>query len=66
MVLRGRLAPDVGALLQRALDAAGEALYQRSRGAVSVTPATDPAAEAPTRSQKQADALALLAETALH
>jgi 5-methylcytosine-specific restriction endonuclease McrA len=66
VVLRGRLAPEVGALLLRALDAAGEALYQRSRGEVSVMRTTDPAAEAPTRGQRQADALALLAETALH
>jgi hypothetical protein len=66
VVLRGRLAPEVGALLLRALDAARETLYQRRRGAASVTEATDPAAEAPTRAQQQADALALLAETALH
>jgi len=43
VVLRGRLAPEVGALLVQALAAAREALYQ----------------------QQQADALALLAETAL-
>ena len=66
MVLRGRLAPEVGALFLRALDAAGEALYQRSRGEASVTPATDPATEAPSRGQRQADALALLAEAALN
>ena len=33
VVVRGRLAPEVGALLLRALDAAREALYQRSRAA---------------------------------
>ncbi|MGH7385997.1 MAG: DUF222 domain-containing protein, partial [Candidatus Rokuibacteriota bacterium] len=32
VVLRGRLTPDVGALLLRALDAARETLYQRARG----------------------------------
>ena len=64
VVLRGRLAPEVGALLLRALDAARETLYQRCR--VIVPPASDPAAETPTRAQQQADALALLAETALH
>ena len=66
MVLRGRLTPEVGALLLRALDAARETLYQRSRATRAVPPATDPAAAAPTRAQQQADALALLAETALH
>src|SRR5437016_3573499 len=45
--IRGRLTPEVGALLMQALAAAREALYQR-------------------REQQQADALALLAESALH
>jgi 5-methylcytosine-specific restriction endonuclease McrA len=66
VVLRGRLAPEVGALLLRALDAARETLYQKRRAAEAVLPAGDPATEAPTRAQQQADALALLAETALH
>jgi 5-methylcytosine-specific restriction endonuclease McrA len=66
VVLRGRLAPEVGALLLRALDAARETLYQRRRASEAVLPAADPAAAAPTRAQQQADALALLAETALH
>jgi hypothetical protein len=66
VVLRGRLAPEVGALFLRALDAARETLYQRRRASGAALPATDPASEAPTRAQQQADALALLAETALH
>jgi hypothetical protein len=66
VVLRGRLTPEVGALLQRALDAARETLYRRSRREATTENATDPAAQAPTRAQQQADALALLAETALH
>src|SRR6266478_2785325 len=66
LVLRGRLAPEVGALLLRALDAARETLYQRRRATGALPPPTDPAVEAPTRPQQQADALALLAETALH
>ncbi len=66
VMLRGRLTPEAGALLLRALDAARETLYQRRRADEAVRPATDPAAEAPTRPQQQADALALLAETALH
>jgi 5-methylcytosine-specific restriction endonuclease McrA len=56
----------VGALLLRALDAARETLYQKRRAAEAVQPAGDPAGEAPTRAQQQADALALLAEAALH
>ncbi|MGH7397706.1 MAG: DUF222 domain-containing protein, partial [Candidatus Rokuibacteriota bacterium] len=66
VVLRGRLTPDVGALLLRALDAARETLYQRARGAGVPPAATDPAMAPPTRAQQQADALALVAETALH
>jgi hypothetical protein len=64
VLLRGRLTPEAGALLLRALDAARELLYQRHR-AVVPTP-SDPSAEAPTRPQQHADALALLAETTLH
>ena len=67
VVLRGRLAPEEGALLLRALDAARETLYQRRRNNGSVPPpAADPLAEPPARAQQQADALALLAEAALH
>jgi 5-methylcytosine-specific restriction endonuclease McrA len=74
IVIRGRLAPEVGALLLRALDAARETLYQQARAEGAATdaatgatdPATDPAQEPPTMAQQQADALALLAETALH
>jgi len=67
VVLKGRLEPEVGALLMQALAAARESLYQRDRerdraaagrGGVS--------AEMPPVSQQQADALALVAETALH
>jgi 5-methylcytosine-specific restriction endonuclease McrA len=67
VVLRGRLEPEVGALLLQALAAARETLYQRAR-----VPDGDAAgsggvsAETPTMAQQQADALALLAETALH
>src|SRR2546428_1301446 len=58
VVIRGRLAPEVGALLVQALAAAREALYQQRPAGVS--------AETPTMAQQQADALGLLAETALH
>jgi hypothetical protein len=57
--IRGRLTPEVGALLLKALAAARETLYQRRR---EQAPEADP----PTMEQQQADALALLAETALH
>jgi 5-methylcytosine-specific restriction endonuclease McrA len=65
VVLRGRLEPEVGALLLRALEAAREMLYQQARQAAAADSA-HPAAEPPTLAQQQADALALLAETALH
>ncbi len=66
VVLRGRLEPDAGALLLRALVAAREQLYQRARAGADVDGLNDPAAEPPTMPQQQADALVLLAETALH
>jgi hypothetical protein len=61
VVLRGRLAPEVGALFLRALEAARETLYQQAP-----VEATDPAQDPPSGEQQRADALALLAETALH
>jgi 5-methylcytosine-specific restriction endonuclease McrA len=67
VVVRGRLTPEAGALLLRALDAARETLYQRRRASGAAAPLpTDPAEETPSRAQQQADALVLLAETALH
>ena len=63
VVLRGRLEPEVGALLVQALDAARETLYQRARAEAAPT---DPSGDPPTPAQQRADALALLAETALH
>ena len=59
VTIRGRLEPEVGALLLQALAAAREALSQRRR-AEHVPAGTSPLA------QQQADALALLAESALH
>ncbi len=66
VMLRGRLAPEVGALLMRALAAARETLYQRGRREEAGAGPADPVAQRPTMAQQQADALALLAETALH
>jgi hypothetical protein len=75
VVVRGRLAPEVGAVLVQALAAAREALYQRA-GQQDVDPnppgvpaevsTFDVPAETPTMARRQADALALIAETALH
>ncbi len=66
VVVRGRLDPEVGALLVKALDAAREVLDQRARQSGAPNPAGDPATEPPTLAQQRADALALIAETALH
>jgi hypothetical protein len=66
VVVRGRLEPEAGALLMRALEAARETLYRRARGHAVASDSADPVSEPPTRAQQQADALALLAETALH
>jgi hypothetical protein len=71
VVLRGRLEPEVGALLVQALTAARDTLYQRHAGVVNAIDANDAEVngaegDPPTMAQQQADALALLAETALH
>jgi hypothetical protein len=79
VVVRGRLEPEAGALLMRAVAAARKTLYPVPRftrsadvpaGTLSDVPAgtqcVDVAVEMPTLGQQQADALALLAESALH
>jgi hypothetical protein len=66
VVLRGRLTPEVGALLLKALEAAGEVLYQRRRKEEAATRPVDQTTSPPPHAQQRADALALLAETALH
>ena len=65
-VIRGRLAPETGALLQRALEAARAKLYPLPRHDEPAGPRNHPAADPPSLGQQQADALGLLAETALH
>jgi hypothetical protein len=60
--LKGRLTPEVGALFMKALAAARETLYQRARRQAG----DDGSLEPPSMEQQQADALALLAECALH
>ena len=64
--IRGRLTAEVGALLIKALDAARETLHQRRRELRRDADPHTPDVDAPTMEQQQADALALLAETALH
>src|SRR5438445_12063242 len=65
--VKGRLEPEVGALLVQALAAARERLYQRRPQPATYTDgAGDVSAETSSVSQQRADALALLAETALH
>jgi hypothetical protein len=64
VVIRGRLAPEVGAVLVQALAAAREAVYPKDVPAETCAPGVSQ--ETPTMAQQQADALALLAETALH
>jgi hypothetical protein len=66
VVIRGRLTPDAGAVLMQALAAARETLYQRSRGMDAGGIPRDVPAETSSMEQQQADALALLAESALH
>jgi hypothetical protein len=66
VVVRGQLTPDAGAVLMQALAAARETLYQRARGTNATDVPQDVSAGTPSLAQQQADALALLAETALH
>ena len=67
VVVRGRLTPEVGAVLRRALEAACD----QARGVDAPAPDADPdagasaEAEAPSLTQRQADALGVIAECAL-
>ena len=61
VVMRARLTPELGAVVQRALEAASERLYQESRHAA----APESVAEEVTAGQRRADAFGLLAECAL-
>ena len=71
VVVRGRLTPEAGALLRRALEAGREVLYPKARRETSAGTAepgepAEPVEKRPTVAQQQADALALVAESALH
>src|SRR5690606_4999649 len=59
-VVRGRLDPEVGAVLRKALDAAADELHSDS-----VRPTDPPPLDAPTHRQRMADAIGLLAERSL-
>ena len=65
VIVRGRLAPELGAVLIKALDAARDALYQHARETRPSAETSD-VEDLPSMAQQQADALALLAEAALH
>jgi len=72
VIIRGRLEPEAGAVLMQALAAGRDVLFRQGRR--PITDATDVPAgtwnagadEPPACGQLQADALALVAETALH
>jgi hypothetical protein len=61
VVIRGRLAPEAGAVLIQALTAAGDVLRAKPVAEVNHV-----SAETRSFAQQQADALVLVAETALH
>ena len=61
VVIRGRLTPEVGAVVQRALEAAADRLFREAKE----LPKADRLAEEVTPAQRRADALGLLAEAAL-
>lgn len=61
VVVRGRLTPEVGAVVQRAIEAAADRLFRETAHAST----GDAMTEALTPAQRRADALGLLAESAL-
>lgn len=61
VVIRGRLTPEIGTVVQRALEAAADHLFRATSGA----PAGPALCEQVTAGQRRADALGLLAEAAL-
>ncbi len=61
VVVRGRLTPEAGAVVMRAVEAAADRLFRESRDVL----ATQTLTEEVTPGQRRADALVLLAEAAL-
>jgi 5-methylcytosine-specific restriction endonuclease McrA len=66
VAVHGRLEPEVGELLLQALTAARKALYKQKPRSFDDPGPRDIANEPPSLEQQQADAVGLLAETALH
>ena len=75
VVIRGRLAPEEGAVVMQAMAAARDVLRERHRVSAEMRPVNvsaetslidEPIEPAPPMEHQQADALALVAETALH
>ncbi len=68
-VLRGRLTPEVAAVLMRAVEAASDALYREARPVRELDPNArfdlDDEADRRAAAQRRADALGLIAERAL-
>jgi hypothetical protein len=64
-VIRGRLDPEVGALLMRAVEAASDALFRAGEDWAPEGGGRGPLTEEVTPRQRRADALGLLAERAL-
>ena len=64
-LVRGRLDPEVGALLMRALEAAGDALFRSERDWAPEGAAMGPAVQEITPRQRRADGMGLLVEQAL-
>ena len=65
LVVRARMTPEAGAVLQRALEAAEDRLYREAADAESQGGAVRRAEPETTAGQRRADALALVAESAL-
>jgi hypothetical protein len=63
--VRGRLDPDVGALLMRALEAAGDALFRSDRDWAPEGGTRGPAVQEITPRQRRADGLGLVVEQAM-
>ncbi|MDP2955017.1 MAG: DUF222 domain-containing protein [Longimicrobiales bacterium] len=64
-VVRGKLPPEVGALLMRAVEAAGDALYRDEAGVERLAGGSPPSDMLRAAAQRRADALGLLAERAM-
>ena len=63
--VRGRLDPEVGALLMRAIEAAGDAIFRSSRDWAPEGGTRGPATREITPRQRRADAIGLLVEQAM-